>query len=291
MTPEQVEDSGWSPEDWSSLNTLAAATLAEHAQLRRIIPEGPEAPSAYLVEVPRATGGPDATDPAKDVPYGFSVDATEPVTRLRVQLVVGAEQVHDLPRIRELVQRAAMRLAYVEDNVLAHGSAAGTPRTRASETVSESLRRAKGVFGAKADASKKEKLFDALNEGVRRVRREGYTGALRAAFGFEIWSRIAEEDESATSCLGPGDAASACVPPDGAPASDNRDRWAAIFAPDPGAIDLVWTQRPRIIYVGISDGNLTLRIEEAFLLRVKAPNAVATIAWQPEKTKSSGSAG
>ena len=40
MTPEQVEDAGWSVEAWDSFNELAQSTIEEHAKIRRILPRG-----------------------------------------------------------------------------------------------------------------------------------------------------------------------------------------------------------------------------------------------------------
>src|SRR5687768_11679480 len=113
MMLETNDDAGWTPEEWTALNELARRTVADHAQLRTLLPEGPDAPNAYLVELPKL--GPANAETG----LTFEVATARKVTRLQVKFTIKSEQLHDLPRIRGLVQQVAMRLARLEDLVLA----------------------------------------------------------------------------------------------------------------------------------------------------------------------------
>lgn len=87
MTLAQVEDTGWSPELWDSLNDLARPTVAAHTHVRALIPEGPEAPDAYVVEMP----GFGAIEDALELEVRTAAEVQELEQRFRIH----QKQLHD----------------------------------------------------------------------------------------------------------------------------------------------------------------------------------------------------
>ncbi|MBX3234357.1 MAG: hypothetical protein KIT84_40515 [Labilithrix sp.] len=285
MSPDQVDDAGWSPEDWSSFNELATATVEEHAQLRKIIPEGPSAPNAYLVELPVVAPG------ARG--FHFNVPDTRKVTRVRVPFVITAEQLHDTANIRALIEHVARELALWEDRLLAFGPAAAGPGSippaggapalpnPPNDIKIENDPRTVGLLSGQGLTGNGADVLDRMKQGVRSVRRRLHTKTLSAAVGFDAYMTLVQDPnrrlglDRARDVLGSKDAALASVPPDD-PAC-GRDEKLAVFTPDPGVLDLVWAQRPRISFVGTDNGDLKLRLEEAFLLRIKNSSAIAVV--------------
>jgi uncharacterized linocin/CFP29 family protein len=266
MTPDQVEDAGWSPELWAELNELAARTAEEHAQLRAILPRGPDAPNAYSVET--------SSFREADGVLSFQVETAKKVSRLSVRFRIEPEQLHDTHRIRDLVARAAMRLAQNEDHVLVLGYATAAPPDLAPPPDEGLLRPGIPVIDRKDDH------VEALTRAARCIRSAGYAGTFRAALGFDVWTALATKDpdkkitglDRARLALGALDAAMVALPPHA-----KSDASSIVFAPLPGALDLVWSKRTHIAYVGTTNGGLDLRVEEAFLLRVADPKALAHV--------------
>ncbi|HTJ83353.1 MAG TPA: family 1 encapsulin nanocompartment shell protein [Polyangiaceae bacterium] len=265
MTPDQVEDAGWSPELWAELNELAARTAEEHAQLRTILPRGPDAPNAYSVET--------SSFREADGVLSFQVATSKKVSRLSVRFRIEPEQLHDTHRIRDLVARAAVRLAQKEDHVLALGYATAAPPDAAPPD--EGLLRP-GI----PIVDCKDGHVEALTRAARCIRSAGYAGTFRAALGFDVWTALATKDpdktitglDRARLALGALDAAMIALPP-----HTESDASSIVFAPSPGALDLVWSKRTHIAYVGTTNGGLDLRVEEAFLLRVADPKALVHV--------------
>jgi hypothetical protein len=276
MMPGTNDDTDWSPEDWAALNELARRTVEEHAQLRTIIPEGPDAPNAYTVETPTvattATGG-----------LSFNVTAGVEVTRLRVLFTLKSNQLHDAPRIRALVQQVAMRLARLEDLVLALGETSKTKLQAGDEVEPKKLNHA-GLIGGTSNA--KNDAIQALSDSALVVRSNGNGGVLSGAMGFAAWSELATKSAGtkgdsgfsrARQALGAPDARLVALPPfDSAANPTTLDKRVLALAPNPGAIDLVWSYRPRITHLETTRGDSLLCLEEAFLLRIMDGSVVAS---------------
>lgn len=269
MSFDQLDAGCWTPDFWASLNDYATKTLDGYAQLRKLIPQGPDAPNAYFVELPAATnsGG----------EMGFTVNTPQPVTRLRVKFRIKSEQSHDAANIHALVHRVAAEMARVEDIVLAYGKDSGFGKDTADNLAAGLLTGGK-LANPPAGAGAKEVLAT-LREGVKGVR-HNYAGSLNAAFGFESWMALVQEEKEdsgtkrAKATLGTPHGHIGQIPFDSKHAPNGLA--VAVFAPDPGALDLVWTQRPTITHVSVENGDAVLRLEEAFVLRIKDQSALAS---------------
>src|SRR5262249_8421938 len=160
-------------------------------------------------------------------------------------------------------------MARLEDIVLAFGKAALLEED--ANVVDPGV----GIFSsasdkADGDEASPKHVLDKLKEGVKHVRQQ-YPGALNAVLGFESYMALVQDDNKepglkrAKATLGGGEVGQIPYNTTRAP----RDKAIAVFAPDPGALDLVWTQRPQITHLQVTDGNALLRLEEAFVLRIK----------------------
>lgn len=277
MTLEHVDDAGWGPELWDSFNELAAGTVNERAQLRRVIPAGADAVNAYVVEVPQIT--PAAVASGGSDTFEFDVrkaNMREP-TRIRVKIKIKAHQLHDSARIRNVIEQAAMMVARVEDTALAHGPAAAP-----SQFIKGADADDKGLFGQGGDAGSGDNPFGMLALAIDTIRKSHHTGHLRAVFGNALWKDITSRDlgtkitgiDRVCHQLGAEASGLAAVPP--LDAGTNHS--VAVFVPSASALDLVWVQRPHLAYVGASDGDLILCVEESFALRVMDKTAIAVAA-------------
>lgn len=281
MTPDQVEDAGWSPEDWASFNELATATVERHAQLRGVIPAGPSVPNAYNIESPTSVPAPETQQGEKPKPVtktgegmSFHVGPPTQVARIKVAFKVKAEQLHDADNIRALITRAANQLAQWEDRVIAYGNdKLGNPPGVALD-LPVGLR---GLFTT--ILSDKGDAIPSVKRAAREVLLHGHQYPLAAACGLEAYLALVEggtgsrsDLDRARDFLGSEDASIVRLPPD---PTFGRDHVVAVFHADISTMDLVWAQRPTISYAGTDDGDLKLRLEEAFLFRIKDVTGIA----------------
>lgn len=261
-------DAGFCDGDWSSLDDLARGTVEHYAQLRKVIPTGPDQPNVYRVDV--------TTSPARGdgKPFTFTDGEPQKVTRLRVEFKIEGDQSHDRANIEALVRTAAARLAQLEDLVLAYGKKASDHGT-APDTVEV---HGPGILTSKATETEGTTALIQLKECVRTLNRANRPGPYNAVMGFDARMSLVmgskdHDLDAGRRILGSVEAGIAQIPAEAA--ASKADHVVAAFVPDSSVLDLVWTQRPQIAHVSMTDGNMTLRLEEAFVLRIKDVKGIA----------------
>lgn len=260
-------DAGFCDSDWSSLDDLARGAVEHHAQLRKVIPTAPDQPNAYRVDVSSA--------PARENgPYTFTDGEPQKVTRLRVVFEIDGDQSHDRTNIEALVRTAAARLAQLEDLVLAYGKKAAEHGTAPDKVEVHGP----GILTSGATETAGATPLIQLKECVRTLNRANRPGPYNAVLGFDARMSLVmgsrdHDLDAGRRILGSVEAGIAQIPAESEAA--DGDHVVAAFVPDSSVLDLVWTQRPQIAHVATADGNMTLRLEEAFVLRVKDPKGIA----------------
>lgn len=262
MTPDQLQDAEWTPEMWDSLNELARKVVEANAQLRKLIPRGPDAPNAYSVVIPKfeSSGG----------VLELDVTKTIPVTRIRYKLRIKSHQLHDIEAIKLLVTRAAESFAHLEDRVLARGETWKTTEEDCPQKVEPAEGNCR-IVGDPPETEEPGGIIEALIDKANEVHASGASSTLHAVAGQTIRKELVAERvqhsrrdgiERAKQAL--GSPASQIV---FLPLPDKLARSVTVFPASPATLDLVWAQPVRLAYVGTNDGDLELRLEEAFCLR------------------------
>lgn len=270
MTPDQLDDAGWSPEQWDALNGLARATVDKHGRVRRLIPEGPKMPGAYTVSAPKYIAGP---------PPRYKTDeGSKAVVRMRAKFAIAAEQVGDLDLVGRMVVGRARTLAAAADDVLVNGGAVVGSYGSGDDVHAVGL--VAGTVGLAAGGSVGDpKPFDAIAKAVGVLRTAGRIGPFAGVFSAALWNALVLETAGGGSRDGI-DRAAELLEADRSFIGLVKDGGAAkpfgvIFEPSATAVDLVTVHPPRIAFVHFADGDLVLRVEEAFFLRVMDETALA----------------
>lgn len=282
MTPDQLQDAEWTPEMWDSLNELARKVVEERAQLRKVIPRGPDAPNAYTVSVPRIVKGAGIIE--------IDTNASKPVTRIRYKLRIKAHQLHDLATIKLLVIKTAEQLARLEDFTLAFGNSHAFPDKGVS-TLIENLVRSNHLV--RTPAPRSVNVITSIIEAAHEIRQKDAIGPLHAVLGSKAWDELAKKDvgarvpglEEAKHALGSPEARLARLPAVG----DDYDHTVTVFSASPTVLDLVWAQPVRMTHVGTDDGDLMLRLEQAFYLRIIDTELIKTVKLVPPQAKANPS--
>lgn len=273
MTLAQVEDIGWGPELWDSLNDLARTTIAAHTHVRALIPEGPEAPNAYVVEMP---GFADTEEVLE-----FDVTTTKRVDELEQRFRIHTRQLHDTVRVRHLVQNVALRYAKLEDRKLADDL---------------------GLFRGQMPPHARS-VVETFSNAAAALRARDVVGTLHAVVNFTLWSRLVagsddrriSDFERAQLALGSTQSRIVSVQPQRGEDHDYIYR-AVILPYNPAALDLVWAQHPGLTHVDTDKGSLNFALQSRFKLRLahlltkekedhSQPNdkVVERLAWKPSE--------
>ena len=275
MNHDQLDDVGWTPDQWTALNDQARQVVTDQAKLRPLIPAGPEMPNAYVVQTP----------PLGGAPLEFDTEApTLPVVRLRIKFVVRAEQLHDTALIGRLVDRAGRRLAAAEDAVLMYGGLAvlgADVDARGLRIETPGLATYGGAIVTPVGGGPFAAL-DGLVAAARDLRKRGWHGPFNAALDVDYWNALAmtfpgrntDGFRRAARILGSEQDSRFGLAP---PGLGSEDPLAVVFEPSASIVELATVHPPRLSHVEMKDGDVILRIEEAFLLRLFDPEGVQTV--------------
>jgi len=275
MNHDQLDDVGWTPDQWTALNDQARQVVTDQAKLRPLIPAGPEMPNAYVVQTPPLLGD----------PLEFDTEApTLPVVRLRLKFVVRAEQLHDTALIGRLVDRAGRRLAAAEDAVLMYGGLAsltGGVEARGLRKTTPGLATYAGVL-APPESGGPYAGLDGLVAAAAKLRERGWHGPFNAALDVNYWNALARTYPGRNTdgfrrgarILGSEQGSQFGLAP---PLDKDSEPLAVVFEPSESIVEFVTVHPPRLSHVEMDDGDLVLRIEEAFLLRLFDAKGVQTV--------------
>lgn len=281
MNQDQLDDVGWTPDQWTALNEQARQVVTAQAKLRPLIPAGPQMPNAYVVQTPPLGGTPLAFD---------TQEPTRPVVRLRFRFVVRAEQLHDVVLVGRLVDRASRRIAAAEDAVLMYGGRADLTaydvEVRGLGKETPGLATRPGGAAAPPVQNGPYVSLDGLVAATGAARDRGWFGPFNAALDVEYWNSLAasfagsstDGFRRASRVLGSPQESRLGLAPK---LKDAKYPLAVVFEPCASILDLVTVHPPRLSHVEMKDGDVILRVEEAFFLRLFDPMGVQAVTSCP----------
>lgn len=264
---EHFENEGWSAEDWARLNDEIQAVLRNGARVRQTLTVGSASSGPYQVCSPRVVV-------PKDDTGAFTLDTSnvqKPV-RLYGDFMIRSEQMGDADVVRTLAIGTAQKLAPAEDKLLLLGARAEFARgIRAKNAADE---HALYTEVAPTPGSPIELVHSAIGELELRGHAGPYVILMMPAlwlesrrlhdgvFGHDVLRRLAGTDGE----ILPIQRSEA--------AADYR---GVVFPRRAIGIDLVQVATPSVSLVAYDDGDLRLRVEEQFALRIQDPEAVQSI--------------
>jgi hypothetical protein len=305
VLPEQLSEHGWKADDWTEVEMSVRNAVERHAQVRRVLPRTTATAGCYSIVVPKLARPRDAS------PLALETDLASAPVSIRCNFKVQSDQLGDRGVVHRLAAHAARTIAYVEDLVLLFGGwlrqEALHSRARVSLRGFHEHRDGvpSGTLGlmtthpcaAMQAAGDPLALVTHAIAGLQTAV-EPYFGPYAVVALGEFWKQMnapgsqpgsgAPIDRVRATLLG-GEAVPVAGPPcsaadpcecfvaGGAAKNTSPLHRALVIAVDSLALELVHLDDAKIALVHYEDGDLVLRVEESFLLRVMDGNAAVTV--------------
>lgn len=268
---EHFENEGWSAEDWARLNDEIQAVLLIGARVRQTLTVGSSTGGPYQVVSPRVIA-------PKGDKGAFTLDTSnvqKPV-RLYVDFIVQSEQIGDATVLRTLAVGAAQKLAPSEDKVLLLGA-------RAKLANGVRAKNAEDEHSLYTDVDPQQaNPIELVHDAIGELESRGHAGPYVVLMMPALWLETRKRKDNVFG----HDTLRRLVGADGEILPIQRSEVApdyrgVVFARHAIGLDLVQVAPPSVSLVQYDDGDLRLRVEEQFALRVQDREAVQSIHWAP----------
>lgn len=264
---EHFENEGWSAEDWARLNDEVQAILRDGARVRRTLRAAASQANVYQVVSPKLL-----VPEAQDGAFTLDTSNTQRPVRLFADFTVQSEQMADSETIRALAVAAAQKLAPAEDKALMLGARANLPPGLRAKHLDNRHALYQDTNAQQVSA------LELIHDAIGALEARGYTGPYVVLMMPDLWL---ESRRIQGQVLG-HDLLRKLIGADGellpiqrsGPGPDHR---GVVFAGRAVGLDLVQVAPASISLVSYDDGDLRLRVEEQFALRIQEPEAVQSI--------------
>lgn len=288
-----VQQAGWTQEEFEGVLRAAEEGFQASAHVRQVLPAGPEAKDRYRVTVPKLTADP--------VTLGVETSAFVVPVRLSKRFVIRSDQLQDLALVQHLARKAGQLLGAAESVLFTQGLAparalAPLPTGQTDAEDVDHLSKSQGTVGggpaAKADADadadadkakteKSRSLFDRLVDAVATLQESGHFGPHSFLATPKVMSEFASMSDASRHHMREGiaqllgDGYRTAVFPKSA--IQGATDLGLLISTGGRPLDVVVVDPPTVALVGMSDGDLTLQVEERVALRIIDSTAIVKI--------------
>lgn len=274
-----MQDEELTDEDWGALEALATSTMREQSQVRELLPRGPDAHGAYMVELPQLK--------KSDGRLELDVSRSEKPTLAYCEFKVQSEQLADRRVYERLVREAARRVGRAEDTILAKGGKlelGGGVVLKPANVGDGIVTNAKEI---RPEDGLPNRLVPLFGAAVAALEAAGWPPPYAAILGPRMWARVAAETPSGRrttgldvvrSLLGEE---SKLVPIAHELSDEANTQSAVVVSRASGGFEVVEVAAATIADVDMERGDRILRVEERFKLRVLDSKAAVLIVTPP----------